>query len=582
MNRDDLLVRVDTTLSGWLRSRSESTHPETWSAHHQLLRAAASRSRGAPSAAKSRIVVRASMLFEVSRIARRLVDRACTELRTLKHDGCTYAYEFTTGDPTSYTTMAFDDVPWPGSALTVMLMAVSLRSLPAEQQQLVPAIFLAQDDLTLSEMHEHWAREDGHPDDATRHAQDATVYRKKVSALRDRLSAETAEWFQTNPDPFPPGWWEEYPIPVDVPVSAAGSELDKVAGWYREFGLRLFQPMELDGRAPPQRVAMWKRHWKRAEDCGDGFILLSSWLRCLAQTEDSKRCGVCYRHLDEAAGMRKFCSNHARSATSQKDPREMGVSRLYQLILRRRLRKGRDLESLLSTDDWPKGDLKLMQMHAQAERLPERLVAPAAALALFLRALIPLLSEPLAGALKEHFADVLRIACIPFLGPSTRSFDQATIESRLDQRRAEDWLGWEAFFRTWFGQDSEKHFKPAARLGRGLDVHHPLLKGPGVRMNKIAHDLVRYRIWATIDEMFDREAYSNPAEVVRLRDGGVPGYPGLGPLSFRDIGHMTGMSKEAAHKAYVWAKDPNSPVRRNRIVPERLRRLEKRLICELL
>ena len=36
-------------------------------------------------------------------------------------------------------------------------------------------------------------------------------------------------------------------------------------------------------------------------------------------------------------------------------------------------------------------------------------MAPAAALALFLRALVPLLSEPLAGALKEHFADVLRV-----------------------------------------------------------------------------------------------------------------------------------------------------------------------------
>jgi hypothetical protein len=578
MNRDDLLVRINVTLNGWLHTRARSVRPLTRTTHERLLRAVRSASR--PDTAR---VGRGSLLREVNQCVGALIDLAIVDLEFLRHSGCTYSFEDYDDDGNDIETLwDFDRVPWPGSALKVLKMASSLRLLPEGQQDLVAQIYLAEDELGLSENYREMARDDGRRTEESQGALWVAKDQARVNELRSQLGKTATIWLSDHPNVFPLGWWPDYPIPVCASRSVANSDLARLSGWYRELGLRLFQPMALDANAPAQARALWESAWQRLEDCGDAFVLLSGWLRCLALTEDSRRCDVCYRHVGRSDGLRKYCADHARKATEdsdhgqRQDPRELHVSRIYRRVLRRFLRDTPDLDKLLSHEGWGKSETKAMLAYALEEGVPASLASMAASLAAFLRALWPVLSAPLADMVQLHFSQLVGEAWKPFRLSTNNGDPISDIKVRRDQRSAESWLEWETFFRTWFGLNTEHDVWIDGKVYKGLDVDHPIVVDQSAGVSKVAHDLVRFRCWHEVDSHFDY-AYSNAAEIVRIRRESAKAHLKGRPLSFRKIGRMFNMSGEAARKAYLWAIDQNAPDRRTRVIQGRLRDLESRL-----
>ena len=206
-------------------------------------------------------------------------------------------------------------------------------------------------------------------------------------------------------------------------------------------------------------------------------------------------------------------------------------------------------------------------MLALARGVPNELVSAAATPAGQLRLLASFASAHLRDSLAEHFGYLVSLArrtMADEVGADVVSIVRA--RTRKTQLRMQ--LSLAGFFSTWFGPLSDKANGAGEAHVAGWDLDHPILRFGSRSLEHLAEDLVHIGAWHHVEANFDRLAYLNLAEVVRLRD--PHGQDSGLPASFRSLGRILGASGEAVRRTYLYATSTEGgPPRRDRRLPGR-------------
>jgi hypothetical protein len=149
-----------------------------------------------------------------------------------------------------------------------------------------------------------------------------------------------------------------------------------------------------------------------------------------------------------------------------------------------------------------------------------------------------------------HFIDILEVARRPFL-KDTFVDAWEKMENQSHRQKAIHWLGWETFFRTFFGKMATVGPDGGpARIGRGLDEDHPLVtrRSASISPSKISMDLAHCRVWHEIDFVFDSIAYVGLAAVKRLRFPSDRSTESK-PVSYAQVGRESSRSWRASTRS---------------------------------
>lgn len=553
MNPEDVLARVQMTTHGMALSGKGRTSVSA-AIHNDLVKTLRSR-HPTPRGLATGERLRRALLRRINEHARVVKRRVLDRMNELRESGCVYEGEVAYDGQVSGA-VAFDSPPNIDVLLQLLPSLMALEAFGAKDQLNISAIYRLEDQLALDRA------ESGLPTAEERATE------KRLRQLRKELPGDLSAWLRSNPINRPPGW--ERPLPVEIPPTAQHSQLVQAADSYREFGFMLVKPMPLDSSVPPEKLEGWERLWKNVEDLGDAMVLLAHWMRCIDDAEGAKLCKTCYRHVDRISGLRLMCPEHNRLNQNAPDARQQNISGIYHRLVELFFSRKPGLSSLLVAEPTPKpAPLRLFE-RLDAHNLPDPLLKPGRRLAELVGSLLPFVPQTSQHSLEVHFSRVLEAAKAGFADDAVKD----PIKRQMLRSEATDWLGWEAFLRTWFGPQSNEDYLPARPICLGHDPWHPVVEGFVPTFSQATTDLLRQLIWDVVETRFDQSVYVSVQELRRFLEA-------LPKLSLQQIASSVGVSTETVRKARSWINDPDARAQRVRIIPKRARLFEERLSLEL-
>ncbi len=373
------------------------------------------------------------------------------------------------------------------------------------------------------------------------------------------------------------GTWSDWALPIELPTSASASALIEAADWFERLRHAMYQPLPLDEKASKPLVHRWKRQWAAYEDCGSAFGVLAVWLRSLANTGGSQRCQICYRHL--GPNLRRFCSEHKRTAFQRQKTRDLNISGLYQPLAQRLVRSRPLVLKQMSTWSLPEDEVLAMSDQARQYGLNSKLVMPAATLAAELRRLYPVLTPSVRDLLQLRFEQLAVIAQTPFERDKARHADDWESIS-YQKHEAAIWMDRRTLFQAVFGPKAPVRWCKDRTLGDDLDRDHPIVFAAGVGPQRLALDLLHLGAWREIDKRFNDYAYLDTDNLYQLRRGSAT--TGKRGMSLAEIGAVVGASPEAVRQTLRLASDEDARSnRRRRVISAGVRSLSQLLDQEL-
>jgi len=570
MNVDDLRARVTVATLGWLPGVAKALPSGSAVGVHDRLLALTYRAAASIRAADR---LRRVLLAEIDRTTDALIVSVLGCLRELDDAGC--AFSFDAHDSAGNVTVerfGIDEVPPVSSAVRVFRAAQSLRKLMPRQQFDAMRMLSLQAELTASEASLYSSQLAGASDAEVSELRDVeTIVRKKIYALTLQLPSATLNWLDSDENYVASVTWTTWCLPVSFLPTSTDAELLEASQWFEQLSRNIYRPLPIDTAIPAARLIAIERAWSVYEDCGSAYGVLSIWLRCIAATDVSRRCDICYRHL--GSGMRRYCSIHTRTAKKRQKARELHVAALYrksiQVFLQSTPSSLRDAASAVLG---PTGIPSMLSV-ARANEVPDALLLPSATLAATLRELWPVLQPSLQDLVQEHFHRVLSLARQPFDQTPSGDFEERAINS-MQRHLAPRWLCLDIFIETWFCSNVVVPWAGTLTVGEGLDVDNPIRSSRSVLPLKLSIDLSFMRLWVLVSKLFDEHAYLNYRSVSALRnqqDGALNRQ-----ASLVEIGAILGASAEAVRETLhpVSCTEAVTP-RRKRVLPTALRRLEQ-------
>ena len=396
MKREDLVFGVVSSTAGWLTRPKRGEQPSIAHAIHsellQLVERANHRNhvRGEFADRDRRLLLR-----EINRMSGELLVMALCALEELRDTHCRFAFEQTDEDNNvSIGRFDFDEVSLVTHPLAVLQIAESLRFLrPSEQVALAKAL-LVESELNSCEQQREFAVQFESAHAVSRWAIEVASVGSRLKSVEGKLTDIAKEWLAETRKAHKSFVWLTASMPVEVPISCAGAELESVGRWFDSLANSMFQPFTLDAMAPRRQLVRWQELWTIYAGCGKGFSVLAVWLRTMGAGDEFRRCEVCYRHL--GVGMKRFCREHIRTAKKHQSSRLLHVSFFYKQAFRATQKRTPDLREIFSDAALDgKGRSTLASM--AADLVAPDLVQPAVVLAKFLRALWPVLTPAIRG-----------------------------------------------------------------------------------------------------------------------------------------------------------------------------------------
>lgn len=516
-------------------------------------------------------------MTEINTIARDLAEEAVSALKEARRSRCRFAYQrVNMAGEVSWAEFEFDELPMLTDALDVFRLGASLWRLPVRQQHAVMRALQAQGSLEGLEAKLQFLPRDGDPAELMRLTSAVADHRRQLDDAKQSLQALGKRWIQDLPRQLRAWTWLERPMAIQIMPTGSAASLLEASVWLESLGASMYQPIPLDTSAPQKDVKRWERLWKRYEDCGNAFSLLAVWLRCLGRTAAGGRCQVCYRHLAE--GQRRFCTVHVRTAKKRQSSRDLHIGKLKGQVFDALIVARPEINTLVNYNALRRFDASEMLRHSAEDGVHKDLGHAAATLATFLRNLWPVLEPVLHDRIARHFAKVLKVAGEPFRQEPPFPSITAADENARKRNWAKKWLGWEAFFRTWFGPPGLDGIEPDKGVVEAIDEHHPILKfdGEKVAPNDIAMDLAHLWSWVLVESKFDRFAYLDVKAITEAR---WPKKKSVGkPVSAAKLAKPYVASRQAVRMALIRASNPNAmKAMRKRVLKKGLERLEAML-----
>lgn len=568
MNVDDLLARVAVATAGWRPVSADATT----GIHGRLVRLAQSTDRSP----RARDGLRRLLLAEIDQATEALINVATTCVQVLYDTRCVYVFE--TVDSSENVTVerfGIDEIQPTSSALTVFQVARSLRQrVSARDQSRVVNMLALQAELTTSEASMHASVLAGESDwEVARLRNDVARVQDNVRQLRTKLQSPALKWLDSDESRVSSLVWSTWSLPVALGPMASDTELLVASEFFERLSLAMYRPLPVDIAIPAEQFREIDRAWSIYEDCGSAYGVVAAWLRCMAATDDSMRCAICYRHL--GPGMRRYCSTHTRTSKKRQNSRDLHVSILYKQTTQAFLKSAPNILREASAGIASPNDVPSMFRAALECAVPEPLALPAATLAAMLRSLLPVLEPSLHDLARHHFDRLLSLARTPFDHVPSGDFLERSNNSR-QRHAASKWLSLEVFVETWFCSNVAVPWADHLTIGQGLDADHPIRSSRTVLPSKLVLDLTFMRCWELVAKLFEEYAYLNSDSAVAMR-----GHPGgaLGrPPSLATIGAILGASSEAIRETLRHMSEAGEVTpRRRRVLPTGVLRVQQML-----
>lgn len=573
MNVDDLCARVAVATAGWNLGPSTSLPSGIAVSLHSRMWAIA---QLANTSSKVTSALRRRLLAQLDQSTEALIGMAMASMQDLYDSRCTFAYEaFDSSGNVTVERFGFDEIQPSSSALLVLRAAQSLRQrVPAKQQIAVVQMLALDAELTTAEasLHSSVLAEEGDREVRRLQSELARV-QERNSQQRKKLPVAALSWLDSVGSNVSSLEWTTWSLPVALGQSCSDGEMLAVSEYLERLSRAMYRPLPIDTEVPAQELSAIERAWSIYEDCGTAFAVAAVWLRCMAATDESRRCMICYRHL--GPGMRRFCSIHTRTSKRRQKSRDLHVSLLYKQNSQAFLESAPGIIQEVGARIACPNGIPFLCSAARDSNVPEPLVVPAATLAAMLRALLPVLQPSLHDLAGRHFELLLSLARAPFERAPSGDAEERSINAR-QRHAAPKWLCLEVFVETWFCSNVLVPWDSHITVGEGLDVHHPIGVTRAVLPSKLVLDLSFMRCWELIGKLFDENAYLNLQSVAAMRDQ-RESVLGRAP-SLATIGAVLGASPEAVREALRRSTEPDgvSP-RRRRVLPAGLRRIEQML-----
>lgn len=572
MNKLDLCTQANAGVSGWI---SNSAEPAAKSRAAQVHQGLLDLVRDSGSSQRSAQTLRPALIRRINAASREISKEGLSLATQLQDARFGMEVEDSVGK-VSWATFKGSQVPPASDAPRVLRLATALHDHKAKLQPAAMRAFEHEAQLTAAEVDLFSAQEENNALAARSSSSAVRSKRKDFKKELARLSAPARNLVLSDSYWVPSATWFTWALPVELAIASTDQDLREAAKWYEQLRAAMYRPLPVDDTASQPLVRRWTRQWAAYEDCGSAFGVIAVWLRCMTSSPGGQRCEVCYRHLGK--GLKRFCTEHKRTAGERQDARDLHVSGLYRPLAERLVRTRPQVERSLSTWALPPEVVRAMLQHAQRSGISAELAMPAASLAAALRELFPALTPSVKDLLERRFGQLYAIAQAPFEPTGARSPDDWR-EITRQRHEARHWLRWETLFKGLFGPAAPVPWCTGRTLGEGLDQDHPLVAGAEVPPDRLARDLMHMGAWREVDERFDSYAYLDPAKLNRLRRDGMR--EGQAGMSLADIAAVVGASPEAVRQTLRFADDQGPRRdRRDRIIPAGVRRLEQALAAE--
>lgn len=574
MNVDDLRARMAVATASWRPGPPKALPSGAAVGVHNRLAAIALSAASSPKATER---LRRLLLTEIDQTTGALLGLGMACVRELRDARGMYAYEAcdSSGNVT-VERFGIDEVPPTSSALLVFRAAQSLRQrVPPKQQIGVVHMLALEAELTATEAGLAAAvLADASAGEVSRLQRDVALVREAMQQGSAKLQRAALSWLEAKQNYVSSLAWTTWTLPVALSPDSSDAEVLAAADGLERLSHAMYRPLPIDSSIPTEQLKAIERGWSIYEDCGTAWAVMAVWLRCIAATDESRRCNICYRHL--GSGMRRYCSVHTRTAKKRQKSRDLHVASLYRTSAQAFLQSGAGGLLEAGARIFHPTDISDLCSVAKGCDVPEPLVVPAATLSAILRELLPVLEPSLQDLAKLHFIRLLSLARTPFDREPAGDFMERVTSSR-QRHAAPKWLCLEVFVETWFCSDVVIPWTDNVILGEGLDADHPIRASRSVLPSKLVIDLSFMRCWKLVGTLFDENAYLNFQSVAALRsrrDGKLDHPPSLAA-----IGAILGVSPEAVRKTLRHMDDPGSVAsRRARVLPSGLRRVEQLLV----
>lgn len=573
MNPADLCALADAAVSGWVSTDEPPSPADRASRLHYALKTMV---RRAGTTKKDAEALKRSLLNHLNAESLGLVSTVLGVLKRLQGSRFRIEVEDSMGK-LFWQTFELSDVSSPRESWRVMQVALALRRLSSNEQRNAMRAYELEAELAGAEA----ARYDGALDEPSAEMTKAQLalaeQMAKLDKARALLSPKTRDIALCDEFYLASASWSGWAVPVEVPVTSSAAELTESSAWYARLWRSMYLPLPLDETAEVSAVRRWKRQWKEYEDCGRKFGVIAAWLKALAAGEGGTRCQICYRYL--AAGQRRFCEAHKRTAAQRQDARDRQVSLLYRPLAQRLVRRHAPTRrSAVSAWTLKRRRLAAMLKLAKQAGVATELAMPAATLAAALLELRSRLPPALHDLLRQEFQRLLETANAPFArehAPDQRQW-LALFEARKAAMRS---VQWESFFRAVYKSEAPPASLPKRAVRQSLDPDHPMVSGKGISPERLINDLIHLGTWLEVTKRFDGLAYIDIGKLNRLRREVLASHGKTATLG--ELSKALGASHEAVRQTLKFA-DGQGPraTRRDRVIADGLRRLKAQLEAE--
>ena len=569
LNKRDLLAQVSAATFGWVSTATDPSGSARVARLHQALLDLVKRSGDSP---RQMAALKRALIAEINEACRALVSASSTLVSDLSDAQLVFDLRDADGGWKRTSTSAAD-VPSMRNARRVFSLSSMVHSLePMEQAQVMQAYDL-EAELCMKSLDVQGAVAEADPIGLAEAQRELCDHRAAIEKWIWEAPKAARDFVDDNRNFVTPEAWTGWAIPVLLSSAASNAELIEGSQWFERVRASMYRPLPIDETASTAKVRMWKRLWRDYDACATGFELLAVWLKAIAASE-GRRCQICYRHLAEGAGMRRFCDVHKRRSHKRQNTRDLHISRLYLPVAKRKARFKIELRERLEAWQITDREARVMRHQAVVAGVHHELIAPASTLAASLRVMFPVLSPPVREHVQKVFLCILEVASEPFRRQVESNMGERVSESL--KKEAIQLLRWEHFFKALFGPTVLVPWAEHAEIGAGLDIEHPMARGHALPPRRLAVDLTYLGAWMLVDGFFDRFAYLDARYLSRLRRGDPAA--GLQAMSLAQIARSAGASVEAVRQTLRHADALGaSGDRRYRIIPSGIRLLQSQL-----
>jgi hypothetical protein len=572
MDPSNLVASVTLSTAGWLYGGDKrDKYQQANEAHRDLL--AIVRRWQNPGKGQSRLpeALRNELIAATNRWSRAAIDLTHSALEVVAHSGAAYLDDSPDwDDEVDLGPMPFTSLPPELHGIRASFKALPhlRRLLPAQQAAVTRSIDL-DIDLSSASISLQYAIEGGVESDTAElraEVNDLESESRRASAqLGSQARSFKGEFIEEAADLM-----HHFFLKVlEVPWNAGPKVMHDLAQGLQEAGQTLIQPFALHPQNSRRSSKAARLAWRDVEDAGALLRALAIWLRAMAEAPPGMKCPLCYRYRQQ--GSRRFCSEHQRKSGERREARELHVARLLNLELERALADSPRVQSLVSQWTNPASATDSARGQARAYKVRSDLVPRAALLATTLTELRPVLEPGLCAIVSTHFGAMLTAAEQAFKPSDESGIDRFWRRVHINQ--APEWLGWDTFVKSWFGEKLAPPWLAPPKQGLGFDVAHPAAKGESFAPTTVAMDLFQQRVWTQATERLDSEGYVSLNKVLKLRHGEKKGDSSTEGLTLAEIAKELEVSPETVRKTIKYTKESDGKPRRDRIPPKKMQRL---------